>query len=161
MDQANLRQISALAERFKLPVGLSDHTLGTTASVASVALGACVIEKHFTLSRADKGPDCEFSLEPQELKRLCEEVKDAWAALGRAGFDREKAEEGSKIFRRSIYFVKDLPAGHVIGQEDIRRIRPGFGLPPKMYGKLIGKKLLNEVKAGTPLQKNAVEIDET
>jgi pseudaminic acid synthase len=161
MDQANLRQISALAERFKLPVGLSDHTLGTTASVASVALGACVIEKHFTLSRADKGPDCEFSLEPHELKRLCEEVKDAWAALGRAGFDREKAEKGSKIFRRSIYFVKDLPAGHVIGQEDIRRIRPGFGLPPKMYGKLIGKKLLNEVRAGTPLQKDAVDIDET
>lgn len=161
IDQAHLHQISALAERFKLPVGLSDHTLGTTAAVASVALGACVIEKHFTLNRSDKGPDCEFSLEPQELKRLCEDVKAAWAALGSAGFRREKAEEGSKIFRRSIYFIKDLPAGHVIGPKDIRRIRPGFGFPPKMYGKIVGAKLLKEVKAGTPLQKNAVDIDET
>ena len=160
INQAHLRQILALAERFKLPVGLSDHTLGTTASVAAVALGACVIEKHFTLSRAEKGPDCEFSLEPPEFKKLCEEVKAAWAALGSSDFRREKAEEGSKIFRRSIYFVKSLPAGHVISPEDIRRIRPGFGLPPKMYDKLIGAKLLREVKKGTPLQKNIVDRDE-
>ena len=154
MDQAHLRQIPALAERFKLPVGLSDHTLGTTASVASVALGACVIEKHFTLSRADKGPDCEFSLEPQELKRLCEEVKAAWAALGGAGFAREKAEEGSKVFRRSLYFVKDLPKGHIIKEGDIRRIRPGMGLPAKDYINLIGKKLKTDVSYGKPASWN-------
>ena len=161
IEQAHLRQMPALAAKFKVPVGLSDHTLGTVAAVAAVALGACVIEKHFTLSRADKGPDCEFSLEPQELKRLCEEVKAAWAALGSAGFGREKAEEGSKIFRRSIYFAKDLPAGHVIGPADIRRIRPGFGLPPKMYNKFVGAKLLREVKKGTPLQENTIDRDET
>ena len=119
IDQAHLRQIPAIAEKFKLPVGLSDHTMGTTAAVAGVALGACVIEKHFTLSRADKGPDSEFSLEPQELKRLCEDVKEAWCALGGPDFKREKAEESSKMFRRSLYFVKNLPRGHIIQEGDI------------------------------------------
>lgn len=150
IEQTHLRQIPALAERFKLPVGLSDHTLGTTASVASVALGACVIEKHFTLSRADKGPDSEFSLEPHEFKKLCEEVKTAWCALGQLGFRREKAEEGSKAFRRSLYFVKNLPPGHTIKEGDIRSIRPGLGLPPKVYNKLIGKKLKQPVLKGHP-----------
>jgi N-acetylneuraminate synthase len=150
IDQAHLRQISALAEKFKVPIGLSDHTLGTTAAVAAVALGACVIEKHFTLSRADKGPDCEFSLEPQELKRLCEEVKNTWNALGCSEFQREKAEEGSMVFRRSLYFVKDLPKGHIIKEDDIRRIRPGMGLPAKEYKNLAGKKLSKNVLYGQP-----------
>jgi len=150
IEQAHLRQIPALAERFKLPVGLSDHTLGTTASVVSVALGACVIEKHFTLCRADKGPDSEFSLEPQELKRLCEDVKAAWCALGGSDFKREKAEESSKMFRRSLYFVKNLPQGHIIQEGDIRRIRPGMGLPAKEYPKLIGTKLKKAVSRGQP-----------
>lgn len=150
IDQAHLRQIPALAEKFKLPVGLSDHTLGTTASVASVALGVCVIERHFTLSRADKGPDCEFSLEPQELKQLCTEVKNTWSALGGSEFKREEAEASSKAFRRSLYFLKNLPAGHIIEVGDIRRIRPGMGLPPKEYSKLIGKKLRRSVSRGNP-----------
>jgi len=150
MDQAHLRQISGLAERFKLPVGLSDHTFGTTASVASVALGACVIEKHFTLSRTDKGPDSEFSLEPYELKRLCEDVKNTWSALGKFQFKRENAEESSKVFRRSLYFLKDLPAGHIIKDGDVKRIRPGMGLPPKEYSKIIGKKLSRAVLRGHP-----------
>ena len=148
-----MRQIPALAERFKLPVGLSDHTLGTTASVVSVALGACVIEKHFTLCRADKGPDSEFSLEPQELKRLCEDVKEAWCALGGPDFKREKAEESSKMFRRSLYFVKNLPQGHIIEEGDIRRIRPGMGLPAKEYLKLMGTKLKKAVSRGQPTSK--------
>lgn len=148
VDQANLRQMPELARRFATIPGLSDHTLGTTASVAAVALGACMIEKHFTLSRADKGPDSEFSLEPDDLERLCRDAKDAWLALGKAGFERQQAEEGSKVFRRSIYFVKDLPAGYVVGPEDIRRVRPGMGLAPKYYDELIGRRLKVGVKRG-------------
>lgn len=150
IDQAHLLQIAVLAGRFKVPVGLSDHTLGTTAAVAAVALGACIIEKHFTLNRADKGPDCEFSLEPSEMERLCREAKEAWACLGEAGFNRKKVEEGSKVFRRSLYFVKDLPTGHIVKEEDVRRIRPGMGLPPREYQKLIGRKLRQPVSRGHP-----------
>ena len=149
MDEANLRQIPELAKRFDVATGLSDHTLGTTASVAAIACGAVAIEKHFTLSRADKGPDSEFSLEPQELERLCRETKDAWSALGHAGYSRQKAEEGSRVFRRSIYFVRDLPAGAVVGPQDIRRIRPGMGLAPKYLDRLIGKRLKVAVTRGT------------
>ncbi len=152
MDQANLRQIPELAERFGVLTGLSDHTMGTTASVAAIALGACLIEKHFTLSRADRGPDSEFSLEPAELKRLCTETKDAWQALGSTGFERQKAEEGSKVFRRSLYFVKDLPAGHVITADDIRRIRPGLGLAPKNWERVKGRTLRRNVKFGKPVE---------
>jgi pseudaminic acid synthase len=150
MDQANIRQMPQLANRFGTIPGLSDHTMGTTASVAAVALGACVIEKHFTLSRADKGPDSDFSLEPEELERLCKDAKDAWLALGHASYQRQIAEEGSKIFRRSIYFVRDLPAGAVVSQEDIRRIRPGLGLAPKNFDALIGRRLKGAVTRGTP-----------
>jgi pseudaminic acid synthase len=149
MDQANLRQMPELARRFDTIPGLSDHTLGTTASVAAVALGACLIEKHFTISRADTGPDSEFSLEPFELTRLCTDAHDAWLALGRPGFGRQQAESGSKVFRRSLYFVKDLPAGHVVGREDIRRIRPGMGLPPKHFDGLVGRVLKIDVTRGT------------
>lgn len=149
MDQANLRQIPELAKRFDVLTGLSDHTMGTTASVAAIALGACLIEKHFTLSRADKGPDSEFSLEPVDLERLCTDTRDAWFALGRAGFERQKAEESSKVFRRSLYFVKDLPAGHVIEPGDIRRIRPGMGLAPKNFEEIVGRVLSIAVESGT------------
>ncbi len=149
MDQANLRQIPNLAQRFGIAVGLSDHTLGTTASVTAVALGACAIEKHFTLSRADKGPDSEFSLEPDELERLCCDTHDAWSALGREGFERPQAEAGNNVFRRSIYFVKDLAAGAEVCPEDIRRIRPGLGLPPRYFNTLVGRKLKVGVARGT------------
>lgn len=149
MEQANIRQMQELARRFGIIPGLSDHTIGTTASVAAVALGACVIEKHFTLSRADKGPDSEFSIEPQELERLCREAQDAWLALGKTGYQRQTAEEGSKVFRRSIYFVRDLRAGAIVSAEDIRRIRPGMGLPPKHFDDLIGKRLRVDVVRGT------------
>jgi pseudaminic acid synthase len=151
INQANLRQIPRLAKRFDVLTGLSDHTMGITASVASVALGACLIEKHFTLDRTEKGPDSEFSLEPADLERLCTSARDAWLALGCAGFGRQKAEEISKIFRRSLYYVKDLPAGHVIGPGDIRRIRPGMGLAPKYFDKVQGMKLSKSVKRGMPV----------
>jgi len=149
MDQANLRQMPELARRFDTIPGLSDHTLGTTASVAAVALGACLIEKHFTISRADTGPDSEFSLEPFELTRLCTDARDAWLALGRSSFERQQAEAGSKVFRRSIYFVRDLPAGTVVGPEDIRRIRPGMGLAPKHFDEIVGRRLKTAVTRGT------------
>nr|WP_198984585.1 pseudaminic acid synthase [Herbaspirillum sp. ASV7] len=149
MDQANIRQMQELARRFGTIPGLSDHTIGTTASVAAVALGASVIEKHFTLSRADKGPDSEFSIEPAELERLCSETHDAWLALGHVGYERQSAEAGSKVFRRSVYFVRDLPAGAVVGAKDIRRIRPGMGLAPKHFDTLIGKRLKVSVARGT------------
>ncbi|WP_207760461.1 pseudaminic acid synthase [Herbaspirillum robiniae] len=149
MNQANIIQMLELAKRFGSMPGLSDHTIGTTASVAAVALGACVIEKHFTLSRSDKGPDSEFSIEPAELERLCKETQDAWLALGKVGYQRQSAEDGSKVFRRSVYFVRDLPAGAIVSAEDIRRIRPGMGLPPKYFDILIGKRLKVDVVRGT------------
>jgi N-acetylneuraminate synthase len=149
MDQANLRQMAELARRFGTIPGLSDHTLGTTASVAAVALGACVIEKHFTLSRADKGPDSEFSIEPAEFEKLCQDTRDVWSALGKVGYQRQPAEEGSKVFRRSVYFVRDLAAGTVVTSDDIRRIRPGMGLAPKHINTLIGKRLKVGITRGT------------
>ena len=157
MDQANLRQIPELARCFETVPGLSDHTMGTTASVAAVVLGACLIEKHFTLSRDDKGPDSDFSLEPSELKRLCADTRDAWSALGTAGFNRQEAEVGSKAFRRSIYFVRDLPAGAEVTEEDIRRIRPGAGLPPKYFDELIGRRLSRAVTRGTAVSWESFE----
>ena len=156
IDQANLLQMTALAKRFGSMPGLSDHTLGTTASVAAVALGACVIEKHFTLSREDKGPDSEFSIEPSELATLCYDAHDAWSALGYAGFERQKAEKESKHFRRSIYFVKDMQAGEEITEEHIRRIRPGFGLAPKYFDELIGCKVNQSVQRGTATSWNLI-----
>ncbi|MDR1349667.1 MAG: pseudaminic acid synthase [Zoogloeaceae bacterium] len=150
MEAANLRQMAKLGRRFDALPGLSDHTLGTTASIAAAALGACVIEKHFTLSRTDKGPDSAFSIEPQELQSLCLAAREAWLALGKTGYARVAAEEGSKVFRRSLYFVRDLPAGARITPDAIRRIRPGMGLPPKYFDALLGKRLKVAVTRGTP-----------
>lgn len=157
IDQANLRWIPDLAQRFGVAVGLSDHTLGTTASVVAVALGACAIEKHFTLNREAKGPDSGFSIEPDELERLCRDAYDAWSALGNDVGERPQAESSSKVFRRSIYFVRDLSAGAVVGPEDIRRIRPGLGLPPRYFDSLIGKKLRVAVTRGTPTSASLFE----
>lgn len=157
LDQANLRQIPELGRKFNVISGLSDHTMGTTAAVASVALGASVIEKHFILSRADKGPDSDFSLEPHELELLCTNARDAWISLGSPGFDRKPAEKANRVFRRSIYFVRDLPAGAEIGPSDIRCIRPGLGLPPKYFDDLVGRRLKAPVKRGEPSRWEIVE----
>jgi len=148
IEQAKLLQIQHLAQRFNVVTGLSDHTMGTATSVAAVALGAAVIEKHFTLSRTDKGPDSEFSLEPAGLESLCSDTKNAWLALGQSGFGRQPAEAASKVFRRSLYFVNDLSAGSVIGPNDIRRIRPGMGLLPKFLNEVVGKSLAKDVCRG-------------
>jgi pseudaminic acid synthase len=149
IQEANLLQMRNLASQFNCVPGLSDHTLGTTVSVAAVALGACIVEKHFTLSRQDKGPDSEFSIEPNELKRLCKDTYDAWVALGRVGFSRQQSEESSKRYRRSIYFVRDMKAGQVITTDNIRRIRPSYGLPPKHYDEILGRTIVRDAKRGT------------
>lgn len=148
IDQSNLLQIPELGKRFGTLIGLSDHTMGTTASITAVALGACLIEKHFTLSRSDKGPDSKFSLEPAEFDQLCSHSKNAWVALGKAGYERQLAEKGSNVFRRSLYFVKNLKAGHILGPEDIRRIRPGMGLAPKYFDLVVGRVLTKNVSRG-------------
>lgn len=151
MDQANLRQIQTLRKLFGVETGLSDHTLGTTASVAAIALGACMVEKHFTLSRDDKGPDSEFSIEPAELASLCHATKDAWLALGSLDFSRQEAEKDSMRFRRSVYFVRDLAAGDTVTEADVRRIRPGFGLAPKYFQDVLGRRMKVAVSRGTPV----------
>lgn len=156
IEQSNLRTIADISERFGVVSGLSDHTLGTTVSVASVALGASVIEKHVTLSRQDKGPDSDFSLEPEELRKLCIESKDAWLALGVSGYERKAAEEANIKFRRSIYIVEDMKKGDVFTAENIRRIRPGFGLAPKYYEEMLGKVVTSDVKKGTALTNDLV-----
>lgn len=148
IEQANLKQILNLKKIFKVPIGLSDHTIGNTTAIASVALGVCAIEKHFTISRDDKGPDSEFSAEPNELKNLVRGAKDARKALGNEGFNRPKAELGSKIFRRSIYFISDIKAGEKIKASDIKRIRPGFGLQPKYFNEIVGMRVITDVSRG-------------
>lgn len=148
IESANLKQIVNLRTKYNLPIGLSDHTIGNTAAIASIALGACAIEKHFTLCRDDKGPDSHFSMEPNELSILSQSTHDAWLALGKPSFERPIAEQDSKVFRRSIYFTKDMKAGEKISAANIRRIRPGFGLDPKFYNDLIGSEVLCDVYKG-------------
>ena len=157
VDQSNLRKIVNLRKRFDVPIGLSDHTLGITAAITSVALGACAIEKHFTLSRSDEGPDSEFSVEPPELKALIEGTKEAWLSLGDESFSRPTVESSSLAFRRSIYFVRSLNAGQIIAREDIKRIRPGFGLPPKFFEEIIGRRVKYDVSYGEAVSFEALD----
>ena len=150
-ENTNIRTIANMRETFGCEVGLSDHTMGTGVAVASVAFGACVIEKHFTLLRADGGVDSSFSLEPQEFAQLRVESERAWQALGRITYGGTLAEEKSLAFRRSIYIAKDLRAGDVLTRENLRCVRPGLGLPPKFYDLLLGRRVNADAKAGTPM----------
>ena len=147
----NLRTIPHLRELFDCEVGLSDHTMGIGAAVASVALGAAVIEKHFTLARADGGVDSSFSLEPAELHSLVVETERAWQAIGQISYGSSAAEEKSKVFRRSIYACTDIAAGEALTRENIRIIRPGFGLPPKFIDLCLGRKARSAIKRGSPI----------
>lgn len=149
--EADLRTIPHLAEAFGLVTGLSDHTPGVGAPVAAVALGAAIIEKHFTLDRADGGPDAAFSLEPDEFRMLCDSVKLGWEALGGVRYEKTAAESGSMQFRRSLYIVADLAAGDVLTADNLRSIRPGFGLPPKYIDVLLGKRVNRDISRGTPM----------
>jgi N-acetylneuraminate synthase len=150
-EDANLRAIPRLAADYGCVVGLSDHTPGAAAAVTAVALGASIIEKHFTLDRADGGPDAAFSLEPSELKRLVEDCRNAWEALGDASLARAPAEDANKQFRRSLYVVRDVAAGAALTGEDVRSIRPGFGLPPKALPDVLGRPAARDLKRGEPL----------
>jgi N-acetylneuraminate synthase len=153
-ENSNLLTIPYLKDRYGCEVGLSDHTLGIGVAVASVALGATVIEKHFTLKRSDGGVDSAFSLEPHEMKQLVEETGRAWQGLGKAFLGPTEAEKGSMVFRRSLYIVKDLKAGDVLTKENVRAIRPGLGLPPKHLDQILGKIIKGDVSKGTPLDIN-------
>jgi len=148
---ANVRTVPDMAARFGCPVGLSDHTPGAAASVAAVSVGACVIEKHFTLARADGGPDAAFSLEPGEFKALVDDTRNAWAALGAAHYDVLGAEQGSLLFRRSLYVTADIKAGETLSRANIRSVRPGNGLPPGELDNVLGKTATRDIARGEPL----------
>ena len=157
IGEANLKAIPALAERFGTLVGLSDHTIGNLAAATSVGLGACLIEKHFTLARADGGPDAAFSMEPADLSALTRDVRDAWSALGEGQIRRTAIEEGNAIFRRSIYVVKDIRKGEVFTKDNVRRIRPGLGMSPERYDDILGQPAAVDIAAGTPLAEEHLE----
>ncbi len=152
MDEANVRTVPDLAERFGVISGLSDHTPGSAASVAAVALGACVIEKHFTLARSDGGPDAAFSLEPAEFTALTRDCKDAWRALGKVGYDLLGSEQANISFRRSLYVVGDVAKGEVITRAHVRSIRPGFGLAPRHLDAVLGKVAKRDLTRGEAFQ---------
>jgi pseudaminic acid synthase len=147
----NILTIPHMRELFGCEVGLSDHTLGVGVSVASVALGACVIEKHFTLSRADGGVDSAFSMEPAEMTQLVVEAERAWQALGQVSYGATKAEKKSIVYRRSLYVVQDVKAGDVLTKANVRAIRPGLGLPTKYLDIVLGKRVTRDLKRGTAL----------
>lgn len=150
-ENTNIRTIPHMRDLFQCQAGLSDHTMGIGVAVASVSLGATVIEKHFTISRADGGVDAAFSLEPEEMRLLVIETERAWQALGKISYGPAGNEKDSLKFRRSLYVAKDMRAGEVFTGENLRAIRPGFGLPPKYYDFLLGKKVKRDVKKGTPV----------
>ena len=155
-EDYNLATISDMIEKFDLVTGLSDHTLDNTTAIASVALGASIIEKHFTLDRDGGGPDDSFSLEPAEMAALCRDTKIAWSALGRVDYERKSSEKGNVQFRRSLYFVKDMKSGEVITPECIRSVRPGYGLPPKYYDDLIGLCVNKDVESFTAVSRKVI-----
>lgn len=150
-EEMNLRTIPHMAEGFGVPVGLSDHTLGIEVPVAAVAVGACIIEKHFTLSRDIPSPDSAFSIEPHELKALVDAVRTVEKALGMVHYGVSEKEAQSRAFRRSLFVVKDIKAGETFTEENVRSIRPSYGLPPKFLKEILGRKSARDIKCGTPL----------
>lgn len=148
-EDYNLRSIPDMIERFGLVTGLSDHTLDNSTAIASVALGASIIEKHFTLDRNGGGPDDSFSLEPADMAALCREAKTAWQALGRVDYGRKSSEQGNVQFRRSLYFVRDLKAGEEITADAVRSVRPGYGLAPKHLDAVLGRRVIRDVARNT------------
>jgi len=153
----NLRTIPDIAQQFDVLTGLSDHTIDNATAITSIALGACMIEKHVTLDRAGGGPDDSFSLEKNELLALCQDSKKAWSALGTVNYERKKSEAGNIIFRRSLYVVEDIAAGDILTAENVRSIRPGNGMAPKHYDVVIGKTAKHPLQKGTPLSFEYIE----
>lgn len=148
----NLRTLGDMIGRFGCVTGLSDHTLDNTTALAAVALGASIIEKHFTLDRSGGGPDDSFSLEPADLAALCASARTCWQALGRVDYGRKDSEKGNVQFRRSLYFVKALKAGEIIPPDAVRSVRPGFGAAPKFLPDVIGRRVTRDVAANTPVR---------
>jgi len=153
----NLLTLKDMQQRFSVPIGLSDHTLDNITAITSVGLGACIIEKHITLDRQAGGPDDSFSLQPEELLALTQGVKTAWQALGKVDYGRKSSEQANVKFRRSLYFVRDAQKGDVITENDIRSIRPGYGLAPKFYEQILGKHLRTDVQRGTPVSFDLID----
>lgn len=151
LEQMNVATVADIKKRFEVIPGLSDHSLGLTASVTAVALGAKVIEKHLTLSRKEGGPDWAFSLEPDEFKQLVTEIRNVEKAVGKPTYKADKREAENIVFRRSLFVVKDINEGEKITRENIRCIRPGYGLLPKYLGNVLGKKAKENIERGTPL----------
>lgn len=156
-EDYNLRTLLDMQQRFGLVTGLSDHTLDNTTAIASIALGASIIEKHFTLDRNGGGPDDSFSLEPAELKQLCTSAKTTWSALGQVDYSRKSSEVENVKFRRSLYFVKDLQVGETITADAVRSVRPGFGLAPKYLLDVIGKTVTQPIFANTPVSPDVLK----
>jgi len=156
-EDMNLRTIPELAKLFQVPVGLSDHTLGIAAPVAAVVLGACIVEKHLTLSRSDPGPDSAFSLEPQEFKAMVEAVRVAEKALGVGQVGPSPAENASRAFRRSLFVVEDIRCGDLFSAHNLRSIRPADGLHTRHLAQIIGKRCTRDVERGTPLSWDMVQ----
>jgi pseudaminic acid synthase len=155
----NLRTIEDMLSRFRLVTGLSDHTLDNVTAITSVAMGVSIIEKHFTLDRSGGGPDDSFSIEPTELGQLCKGCSTAWSALGSVNYERKESEAGNVQFRRSLYFVNDVAQGQRISEADVRSVRPGFGLPPKMLPAVIGQVARRPILAKTPVTLDAFYCD--
>ena len=156
-EDYNLRTIPDMMQRFGLVTGLSDHTLDNTTAIASISLGVSIIEKHFTLDRKGGGPDDSFSLEPNELLSLCRDSKTAWYSLGFADYSRKSSESENLVFRRSLYFVRDMKEGDIVTPDCIRSVRPGYGLPPKLLDELIGRRLKVDVSYGVATSWEHVE----
>ncbi|UYO93977.1 pseudaminic acid synthase [Pollutimonas sp. M17] len=156
-EDYNLRTLPDMMERFGLVTGLSDHTLDNTTAIASVVLGASIIEKHFTLNRNGGGPDDSFSLEPPELAALCHDSKTAWAALGKVDYGCKSSEQGNTKFRRSLYFVRDLRAGEEIVADAVRSVRPGYGIAPKYLEEVVGRRVVRPVRKNTPVTRENIE----
>jgi len=157
IEQSNLRRIPKLQTEFNCSVGLSDHSLGVEVAIAAVSLGACLIEKHFTLRRADGGPDSAFSLEPDELAALVRGVRNAFDAMGTGSAARSEAEKSNMVFRRSIYVVRDIGVGELFTGENLRIIRPGFGLAPRHLDEILGRKAKRALTRGTALTWDAIK----
>jgi N-acetylneuraminate synthase len=147
----NLATIADMTARFGVPVGLSDHTLDNTTAIASVALGACIIEKHLTMDRNGGGPDDSFSLEPEQFAVLCKDARTAWSAVGHIDYGRKSAETSNVMFRRSLYFVQDIAKGEVIQADAVRSVRPGFGVAPKLRERIVGQTARRKIDAATPV----------
>lgn len=158
-DEMNLQTMVNMGETFQVPVGLSDHSMGSVGAVTAVALGASVIEKHFCLGREIENPDSSFSMNPEEFKQMVSDVRQAEKAIGKVSYGLSKQEENSLVFRRSVFSVEDIKKGEKITDKNVRVIRPGYGLSPKFYPDILGQRALCDIKRGTPLQLDMIGME--